>query len=143
MRISAFSLILFFICLNLSIYLINANQVLTGVGKSPYTDPTEISGLVLGLDITGENLVLGVVTIGVGFAVGLLTGQLILGGTLALVLFAINLVIPILKWILFGFPIFLGQIGVPPSIVITLEALMSIVWFWFFLGFFSQRTVER
>lgn len=143
MRITAFSLILFFICLNLSIYLINETGALTGVGKSPYTNPDEITWLIMGIDISSGDLVLGVVTIGVGFAVGLLTGQLILGGTLALILFAINLVIPVLKWVLFGFPIFLGQLGVPPAIATTLEALMAVVWFWFFLGFFSQRTVER
>jgi hypothetical protein len=71
-----------------------------------------------------------------------ITGHLIFGGTVAIILFAMELFFPIVKWVVFGLPTFLQQMGVSIVIYESITALLALVWFWFILGFVAQRQLE-
>lgn len=143
MRVTVYLLILVFICLNVSVYLVNEMEPLGQVGVQPYDSPTGIQGRLISLDLSGENLLIAGVTLGVGLILGQVLGNKLIYGTLAVVLFALDLIIPVVKWILFGFPIFLAQLDVPTPITTVLTTMMAVVWFWFLLGFIGQREIER
>lgn len=151
MKIGLYSLMLFFICLNLSVYLMNESQLLGDFYIPPYEEPSNILSRLLTLNITGTDLLFGGTTIAVGFIVSWISGKFIYGGTLALILFAIDLFVPMAKWILFGFPTFLNQIaevetgaaGSLAAISLVIQVLMSLVWFWLILGFIGQRQLEQ
>lgn len=74
--------------------------------------------------------------------IGYITGHLIFGGTVAIILFAFDLFIPVVKWVIFGLPTFMAQMGVPLVVYTSVTALMSCVWFWFILSFVAQRQLE-
>jgi hypothetical protein len=143
MRLTPFTLVLFFISINVSLYVINETGVITMQGTEtiqPYVSPTEISGILVYVDAT--SILMAGTALVVGTILSWLTSNIWVGGTLAVILFALDLLFPIVRWILFGFPVFLGQIGVHASIIVSLTALMSAVWFWFVLGFIGQRNLE-
>lgn len=142
MRLTAFDILLFFVALNVAIYLINETAILPYWQQSPYETPTGIQGKLAIVDLSTGNLILSGVTLGVVTALGWITGHLIFGGTVAIFLAALNLVSGIVSWIIFGFPKFLAQMGVPDVVWGSLAAMMSVVWFWFFLGFLAQRPME-
>jgi len=140
MKVTAYGTLIFFICLNLSLYLLNTTQVLPNYQVSPYEDPTGIQEQLVFIDISAYSLIGGLGVIGVGFLVGFIIGKFLLGATLGLIVFTLTLLVEPIQWILFGFPTFLGQIGVHIAIVTIVETLMAIVWFWFLLGFIGQRS---
>lgn len=142
MKLTAFGIILFFVCLNLSLYLINETSVLPSYQQSPYETPEGISGRLVHLDLSTSNLAIGTTLLAVFVVIGYITGHLLFGGTVAIILFAFDLLFPVAKWIVFGFPIFLAQMGVPLVVYTTLTALFSVVWFWFLLGLVAQRQLE-
>jgi hypothetical protein len=142
MKLTAFGILLFFICLNVSLYMINETAILPYWQQSPYEEPSGITGRLVHLDLTAENLVIGGTTLSVLIIIGYITGHLIFGGTVAIILFAFDLFFPVIKWIIFGLPTFLSQMGVPLVVYSSLTALISAVWFWFLLGFIAQRQLE-
>lgn len=153
MRLTPFVLIVFFVSLNVSISIINFSGVLpTDEKMQPYTQTTDITSMLVHLDLSRENLLIGGSILGVGMMLSWLTGHLILGGTIAIILFGIDLFLPVGKWVIFGLPSFIGSIvqveamdlataTVINSITAGLTALMAVVWFWFILGFLVQRPV--
>lgn len=148
MKLTAFAILLFFVCLNVSLYLINETAILPYWKQSPYEEPSGIVGRLIHLDLSLENLAIGGTTLTVSAILGLITGHLIFGGTVAIILFAFDLFFPVVKWVVFGLPSFLGQMldttDVRVVAVISgLTALMSVVWFWFLLGFVAQRSLEE
>jgi hypothetical protein len=140
MKVTAYGTLVFFICLNLSLYFLNTTQVLPNYRISPFEDPTGIQGQMTFIDISAASLIGGLGVIGVGFLIGAMLGRLVLGATLGLIVFTLTLLGPPIQWILFGFPTFLAQIGVHFAIVTLIETLMAVVWFWFLLGFIGQRS---
>lgn len=153
MRLTAFAILLFFTCLNVSLYLINETAILPHWKQTPYEEPTGITGRLIHLDLSAENLVMGATTLSVAVILGFLTGHLIFGGTVAIILFAMDLLFPVLKWVVFGLPSFLGQMlyttdmtvleqAQVTAVISGLTALMAAVWFWFLLGFIAQRSLE-
>ena len=143
MRLGAFGIILFFICLNVSLFMLNEAQVVGDFVQPPYEEPDDITGFLVFTDPTGTTLLTFTMELGAGVIFGLITGSLIAGGTVALVLAAITMFIPTARWVIFGFPVFLAQMQVPSFIVMTIEVLMAVVWFWFILGFIGQRQLEK
>lgn len=144
MKATPFVIILFFVSLNLSLYIINESDVL-GSGDDiyqPYETPTGMLAFFPNADV-GAVLVSGITTLGVGGIVGAITGHLLLGTTVGLLLWAISLMFPTITWIIAGFPIFLQQMGAPYWIYIPLQVIMSVVWFWFILEFLGQRVWEK
>lgn len=147
MRLSAFSLILFFVSLNLSLWLINETQVLPAVGQSPYEEPSDIKSYFAYTNISGTSLLLAGITFTISFVVGKIMGNLIYGTTIAVILIAFELVFPLATWILFGFPAFIRQIGGNSiqiqAVATVLEVLMCVVWFWFILGLVATRDMRK
>jgi len=137
MRVTAYSILLFFVCLNVSLYLLAETEVL------PYYQPAYESPS----DIT-TRLVGSLTILTVGALVAFVVGNWLVGAA-ALALFALNLLVPVFSWIFFGFPNFLTQLASATgdsALVLTvtgsMNALMAVVWFWFLIGFISQRTME-
>lgn len=143
MRVTAFGLILFFVCLNISLFIYSQANFFSRKEDLPYELPENIMSKFVSLDASSDNLMIGIVTVSVLGIIGWITGRLLLGGFVALVIFALELAFPILKWVILGFPIFLLQIGVPLFIVTGLNALMAVVWFWFILTLIGTRVVEE
>lgn len=143
MKATPFTLMLFFVCLNLSLFVINESNVLgSGDVYAPYESPTGMLTLFPSITIEGL-LVSGLTSLGVTGIIGVVTGHLLLGTTVGLLLFALQLVFPLLRWIIAGFPTFLTQIGTPYWIVIPVQVLLSVVWFWFILELLGQRQWEK
>jgi len=142
MKLTAFGIILFFVCLNVSLYLINETAVLPHWQQSPYEEPSGIIGRLIHLDLSAENLLIGIVPLTVSWILGWISGHLLFGGTLGIIIFAMDLCFPVIKWVVFGLPIFLSQMGVPLVVYTSMTALMSVVWFWFLLSFIAQRQLE-
>lgn len=140
MKVTAYGSVVFFVCLNLSLYLLNETQVLPNYQMSPFEEPTGITSRLIDFDITVDELLLAGIPLAVAGIIFFVTGNFIFGGTVAIILFALQLLFPVVRWILYGFPIFLGQIGVPIPIVYVIEALLAVVWCWFMIGFIGQRS---
>lgn len=140
MRVTAYGTIVFFVCINLSLFLLNSTAMLTNYELSPFEDPAEISAIFIDFNITADEILFASIPLVIGAIIGFITGNFIFGGTVAIILFALELLFPIVRWILFGFPIFLGQIGVPSPIILVLDAFLAVIWAWFILGFIGQRT---
>lgn len=143
MKISAFGLILFFVCLNISLYLISVFGVLPSFQQSPYETPENITTKLVHLDLSGGTLIIGIVAAGVGGLVSLITGHLLFGGTVALVFLALDIIFPLVRWIVFGLPEFMRQMGMAPELYGAVTALMALVWFWFIVGLIIQRPLEE
>lgn len=141
MRTTPFILIAFFVSLNVSLYMINESNVL-GVESvyEPLEDPTDILGRLATLD--GTDLMIGGIPLIASSIIGFITGHLLLGASLGIILFAFNLLIPVVNWILMGFPEFLYQMNAPYWIVIPVQVMMALVWFWFMISFIGQRAME-
>jgi hypothetical protein len=143
LRISAFGLILFFVSLNISLYLINETAILPSYSQSPYESPQNIQAKLVHLDLSAENLMIGIVAAAASGLIGLITGHLLFGGTVALIFLAMDILFPIVKWVVFGLPEFMRQMGVPEILYVSVTALMSLVWFWFLVGLIVQRPLEE
>lgn len=141
MRTTAYGLMLFFISLNIGMYLMNQTAVLGSMQQSPYSTPTDIAAMFVSVDVSGTTLLISGALITAGI-VGWLAGGFVLGAATAVMLGVLNMILTPIRWIVGGFPQFLGSIGVDASIVTALSAMMAFIWFWFFIGFLSQRTLE-
>lgn len=139
MRLTVFSLMGFFVCFNLSLYLLNSfNFFGSEIGISPYSEPAEMQFVSANLDAQG--IVIGAAVVTAGILIGYLAGNMIVGGSIGLLLLAIELIFPVARWVLFGFPLFLSDIGVPTEISNVLIVIFSFVWFWFFISLFTERS---
>lgn len=138
-NVTAYALLVFFVSLNLSLYLLNETEVLPDYRQSAYEEPAGMIDIFGTLTLESLLMVAGT-SLTVGGLLALFTGNLALAGTVGLILMALQMVFRIVRWILFGFPIFLGQLGIPSVIVLTIEVLMAVVWGWFIIGFVGQRS---
>jgi hypothetical protein len=143
MKLTVFGIILFFVCLNLSLYVLNEEAVVGDVQIQPYEDIDGIDSRLFSIDLTTETLMAALIPIGVGSVLGWVSGNLVTGGTVGLIIGVFNLFSPIARWIIVGFPVFLTQIGTPTIIVTVVQAGMSIVWLWFFIGLLVGREMQR
>lgn len=140
MKVTAYGSLIFFICLNLSLFLLNETEMLPNYELSPYEEPEQIQSIFLNVSI-GNILLMAGTSLTIVAIIKILTGNFIFGGTVGLILFALQALFPAVQWILFGFPIFLGQIGVPYMITAVIQTLMAVVWAWFIIGFIGQRSI--
>lgn len=139
MRLTVFNMMAFFVCFNLSLYLLNTYHPLGSQHEiSPYSEPSEMIWVTPSLDHEGIVIAASVVT--AAAIIGYLAGNMIVGGSIGLLLLVITLIFPVARWVLFGFPLFLADIGVPSAISDVLVALISFVWFWFFISLFAERS---
>lgn len=138
---TALSILLFFVAVNVSLAWIVTSQVLpvTFVG---YEDPTNISNLFLHVDVSTGNLLLAGTALTMSLILGKIAGNLVFGGALGVGIFAFTLFSPIVSWVLFGLPKFLGMVGVPAYITAGVMALLSVPLFFTVLSFIAQRPIE-
>lgn len=139
MRVTAFSLLLFYVCLNISIYLVAETEVLPY-----YIPPHESPENMLIVTMIGAISFMTVTGI-----VSSIIGNWLFGAA-SLTVWAISYILPIFKWVFWGFPEFLIMIAYTtenPALVLTVvtsvNALMAVVWFGFFMGFVSQRSIDQ
>jgi len=135
LKVGAFEILLFFVCLNLSFYIIDYMDFLPYSIQATET-PTSINAQITGRIGSSIAIMIG------GVLCGLLVSALIQGAAIALVLAALNLLFPIFEWIFLGFPKFLTKIGVPEPIYLALSVLIGLVWVWFLVGIVAQRYME-
>jgi hypothetical protein len=146
MRVTAFSVILFFVCLNLALFATHEAQVLP-YSQEPYEDPGDVT--IAGSGIS-YRFAASVTVLGVTAMVAILSKNTYIG-LAGLAIWVADIFFPIMHWVLFGFPeflaIFTASAGANAAqlYIITgmTTALMSLVWFWFILSFVSGRTVEQ
>lgn len=139
MKTTAYTLLLFFICLNLSLYLIHETQVFPSAAEEPWESPDDIWSRFS----TSVGL-LGVVAI-----VAVWTKNPYLG-IAGLTLWVADVFLPIVNWVFFGLPNFITAVagscttGAAELLLLAnvIQALTGAVWFWFILGFLSQRVME-
>lgn len=142
MRVGAFEILLFFICINMSIGILNGMNILsTPAGDEAYRiEPTETTASI---ESTLVSNLAGSITIAIGamFA-GVLFNAVTQGAVIALILFTLNLLLPIFTWLFGGLPDLLISMGVPDIIYTPLVILVGFVWGWFLLGIVAQRYME-
>jgi hypothetical protein len=138
MRLTAYTIMLFFVCLNVAFYMMNQTAVLGSMQRSPYSTPADITSMFISFNPNGTTLLISGVLISVGI-IGWLAGGFVFGASTAILLGLLNLILVPVQWVVGGFPQFLGSIGVDPTIVTGITTLLAVVYFWFFLSFLSQR----
>lgn len=129
---AAFSLLLFFLCINIAVSVINALDLIP-FETSPYADPATISTDFL--TIPSSLAMIGISVIG-----GILTQNPYVT-VVGLVVFSVDKLLPFGSWAITGFPTFLGTLGVPPIFVTGLQLLFFFVWFMAIMEFLSGRDV--
>lgn len=146
MRVTAYSILLFYLCLNVSLYVVNVFQVIPteGVPSQRVIEQGaqgNVAQLLLG----------GFLTFTLAALITYIGGSLILGGTAALILFALQYLVggdSVLHWIFFGFPAFVGDVassfGMDAGSVLVFQSVVltlgCIPWFWFILSYFGGRS---
>lgn len=140
-NVGVFSMIFLFVCLNMGAWMLNEFEVLGDYKIEMSESPLSIQEHLASISAV-EGLLMGAVSVTVGILIKLLTGNLVYGGTAVLVIFALEMFFPMVRWIVAGFPIFLLNIGAPPQIVTIIGLLQGVVWFWFIFSVLSGRTTE-
>ncbi len=140
-NVGVFSMIFLFVCLNMGSWMLNEFEVLGDYKVEMSESPLSIQEHLASINVI-EGLFMGAVSITIGILIKLLTGNLVYGGTAVLVIFALEIFFPMVRWIVAGFPIFLLNIGAPPQIVTVIGLLQGVVWFWFIFSVLSGRVTE-
>lgn len=130
MKIGAFEILLFFICLNLGCYILNEMEALPITIQSTET-PLSIRNVVASV---------GIITVGV--VVGFLIGAIWQGAVIAIIIASLSLVLPMANWVFFGVVDLFDAIGVPTVISTVIQILVGTVWVWFLIGLIAQRYME-
>lgn len=139
MKATAFGILVFFVSLNLSLYVLSETDVLPSYELDPYEEPSGIQ--LIFVNITAANLlVMGGTSLTIAAIVSVLTGHFIYGGTIGIILFGLQLLFEPVRWVINGFPLFLNQIGVNPIITTIIQTLIAVVYAWFIVGFIGQRS---
>lgn len=129
MRLTAFVLFLLFICMNLSFWIITTSQVLP-TQQPAYSDPQAI-------------IIMFTVSVTVWAIFTWITGHLIFGGTVALIVFGLGLFLPPIQWLIAGLPTYLGEIGISNIVIVPVSVLVTFTIFWFLAGLFVQRPLQE
>lgn len=135
MKIGAFELLLFFICINLSCYILNTIEVLPDTTLATETPQSINDQFALGIG-GSIAIVMG------GVIAGMMVSAVIQGAAIALIIAAISWLVPIADWIFLGFPKMLALIGLPEPIWLAIQVLIGLVWVWFLIGIVAQRYME-
>lgn len=135
MRIGAFELLLFFVCMNLGCFILNEMDALPYAIEGVET-PDSINDRFV-TSIGGS-----IAIIAGGVLTGLLLNALAQGAVIALIIAALNFLVPVFDWIFLGFPKMLSLMGLPEPIWLAVSVLIGIVWVWFLIGIVAQRYME-
>jgi len=135
MRVGAFEILLFFICLNLSCFILNEMDALPETVQATETPASINDQFLLGIGSSIAIIMGGVIA-------GMLVSAVIQGAAVALVIAAISWLVPVADWLFLGFPKMLMLMGLPDPIWLSLQVLIGIVWVWFLIGIVAQRYME-
>ena len=135
--ISAKDLMLFYICLNLAIFVVSQMNLLP-YSMNPQAPPQTFLDLLNVPDI--QYLIAPTVT-GIGGLIGIFLGHGLLGGAL-LVVAALTLIFPPLQFAIIGVPQLIAILGLPDPVSTTLKVLCSFIWFIFIIEYLGGRKVE-
>lgn len=146
--IKASSIVLFFVALNVALYLVNQTQVIPSTESvQPIYTPDTIS--IAFLDVNPFTVGGSIAIVGVGILTGWLMGKVIYGASIAVLLFVADKLSGIVSWVFFGFPKFVAAwaavSGDPTQVNIiagAAYALMSVPFLWFLMGLVAQRPIE-
>jgi hypothetical protein len=127
---------LFYICLNIAAYILNASGALM-VSQELYINPLDISNrfsltIFVGLTVAG----------GLTGIIALITRQYVFA-SVALVIWAVGLLVPIGQWFLLGVPIIMNAI-VPSELsylTYAVSAFMAFIFFMFMMEILTQRQI--
>lgn len=142
MKVTPFNLMLFFISLNLSLWVIQVTEVIPVARIPEIESPTAIQDLLIGSILSGA-IVAAVVLV-------LTTGNIVYGASSAMIVFVLNMLTGtnnVIHWAFFGLGNYVNIVtrvmGLDPIIatvcVGVIGALTSPVWFWFIIDLFSGR----
>ena len=141
MRLSATSLMFFYVCLNLACFLTAEMQILPMI-QEPHTPPSQMPFTTSLNSILSDPLQMTAgLTLGVTGIIGVILGHSLVG-VVILVVAALAWLLPVVRWIVLGFPELMGMLGVPSPIYVVITALCSFVWFLFIIEFLGGRRVE-
>jgi hypothetical protein len=127
---------LFMICVNLAAFMLNASG-LYPVGSALWISPSDMTSTFTLSIFAGVGL--GGAIVGI---IALITRQFVYA-TYALIIWIAGVLLPIAQWFLGGVPIMLAYL-LPSElwfVTSSIEALMLILFFMFFVELFSQRQV--
>lgn len=141
-RVTAFSLILFYVALNLSLYFVQATGVLPDVSLPPVDTPTIIVNM----------LITGLITMGIGSVMAFLFQNWIFGAA-GLVLWALQFMLGqnnIVYWAFYGLPAFINSFAASSSLTSAqltiftniVLALTSVVWFFFIMSLLTRGAIS-
>lgn len=132
---------LFYVCLNLACFLTVELQILP-MQQQPHTPPSQMP-FTTSLDmILADPLQMTAgLTLGVTGIIGVILGHTLIGAVI-LVVAALAWLLPVVRWIVLGFPEFMGMLGVPAPVYVVVTALCSFVWFLFIIEFLGGRQVS-
>lgn len=135
MKVGAYEILLFFICLNLACFVVNEAQVLPH-SIEPVETPESINQQFV-IRIGG-----GLAVISGGVFAGLLIGALVQAATVAIIIAALSFLVPVFDWVFLGFPKMLILLGVPEPIYLVVGVLVGVTWVWFLIGIVGQRYMQ-
>lgn len=144
MKLTVYTVLAFYICLNVSLYLVGQFHVFPQMEQPPYVTPQAIETKLI------SSFISAAIAWGLTAAI---VGSLLYGGLAGLLIFALQFFLggdSILYWGLYGLPEFLSQTAAAMGInsvqvgVLTgsLVGLFSLIWLWFLLGLVSGRYME-
>jgi len=137
MAISAKDLMLFYICLNLAIFVVSQMNLLP-YSMNPQAPPQTFLDLLNVPDI--QYLIAPTIT-GIGGLISIMLGHNLLGGAL-IVYGALTLIFPPLQLAIIGIPQLIAVLGLPEPIPTVLTVLCSFIWFVFVIEFMAGRKIE-
>lgn len=142
MKVTAYGMLTFFVCFNLGFFLLNETDIIPYEEQSPHETPEGMRLQLLSFNTTVNQLFIAGTTLAAGGIVSyILTGSVVSAGIIVIILFALAQLLPIVSWVVYGFPTFLQSIPWVPDIVYQLATVFTaLVWAWFILGFLGQRS---
>jgi len=135
MRTGAFEILIFFICLNLGVGILHEMDALPYSIEAIETPQSIEDRIITNLGGSIAILIGGIFT-------GLLLNALAQGAAIALVIAALNMLVPLFDWLILGFPKLLISFGVPEIIYYPIVILVGVTWVWFLIGIVAQRYME-
>ena len=138
MKLEAYDVILFYICLNLACGIIVEGPILPGSYAQPASSAEQMPfwGTVSSLTVISS-----IAIPGIGGLIAIITGHALFGAAL-LILAALTYLFPILQWIINGFPVFIANMGVPTIIYLPIQVLVGFIFMVFIIEFLGGRQVS-
>jgi hypothetical protein len=114
--------VIFMLCLNLACWMVNQSGVMPSTGLSPLGNATKTEEIQKSVEQIPQKSPENLVTLVTGY-----------------VWFALQFMWQLISWIVFGFPMFLGSLGLPQLVTVPLGALWFTLFGLFLVEFLGGR----